>query len=946
MKKFGKKAKILLVAMLSVLMVLCGVTAIAPTSAKAEDLNVQTVSTDWYELSYSDHSLSLLLSDNFREYLDANKSEISSLVSGVVAAVKEIVMGNILGGGPVAMTIAPVAEIPSIDESFWNDANLSGTLKEFKNYVVDRLSNPDELDSYLNGEYNMLLEYAIGTYVESQQKDGALGEEELNEIYEKIEGAIDEVVGEAIVKAEEKVLIAEAQASLGENATQAQIDEYVSSNKGAYAAEWKEKSETVLKENVTSVKENGGSAPSIGVKDLIEAFKGVSINGTSIYTKKDGINASALKVILGILPRPNEIANMTAEQIKNLISAEIGVQTTFGDIDFSLTFGFFGDTQVIQKAASAIAQVIDVTLSGNDLGVTINVPGVVSDAFLKLTETGKISDELKNKIFTLFGMTGGEIVDKATSYSFEELLEFAKSVDYQKWFNAFLNGDAIYTYFNNYFGSVLNVNLDKADIDRIINALTSYAQRFADRGLTYDDALSFLTNHVPGFSAIAPKLEIAKLEAAVNKLLGIFNRIDWAKYDAETIRDILANSTTFNDTVYSYIEKLEGYGNIYDTVIEYVEKLAHYLPESIKNGSVLDMYDANGKFSHEGSYTLDPEKVINKAASVLSNRGYESIANFVSNILYVLNDTQYTVDLALSINTKDIYKVEYVVGGEAVRAGLLPVGANVERFAPSNEEILFWVDQDGNRVTTMPTADIALYPVTEFEVAAYVDGEEGNELQAIYSKQAHTLKVVADKAGEFEYKWYFEGELIEGATSDTLEVVSVKDSGEYKVVVKDQYGIEREVEFSVIINKAVVNAEVVWNYTEPFTYNGQEKSVDFEIELIESEFAVADVFTAYSVIGDSKATNAGEYEAQAQYTYDEDNFEVEVANETCAWVINKAKVVAEVVWNYTEPFTYNGQEKSVDFAIELIESEFAVADVFTAYNVIGDSKATNAGEYE
>ena len=1011
MKKFGKKAKIVLVAVLSVLMVLCGVTAFAPTTtAKAEEnLNVQTVSTDWYELSYSEHSLSLLISDNFREYLDANKSEVGNLVSGLVSAVKEIIMGNILSSGPVAMKIAPIVDIPSIDESFWNDANLSGTLKEFKDYVIDRLSNPDELDSYLNGEYNMLLEYAIGTYVESQQKDGALGEEELNEIYEKIEGAIDEVVGEAIVKAEEKVLIAEAQATFGENATQQQIDEYVSSNKGAYATEWKEKSEVVLKENVTSVKENGGSTPSIGISDLIAAFKGISVNGTDVYTKKDGISKSGLAAILAIIPRPNEIANMTAEQLKNLLNADIALQTTFGDIEFSLTFGFFGDTKVIQKAASAIAQVIDVTLSGNDLDVTINVPEVVSDAFLKLTETSKISDELKNKIFTLFGMTGGEMIDKATSYSFEELLEYAKSIDYQRWFNAFLNGDAIYTYFNNYLGSALNVNLDKGDIDRIINALTSYAQRFADRGLTYDDALNFLSNNVPGFSAIAPKLEIAKLENAVNKLLGIFNRIDWAKYDAETVRDILANSTTFNDTVYSYIEKFEGYGNIYDTVITYVEKLAAYLPESIKNGSLVDMYDGNGVFSHEGSYTLDLAKVIDKVASVLKNRGYESIANFVSNLVYVLGDTEYTLDLALTINVPDVYKVEYVVDGEVARAGFLPVGATVERFAPSVENVLFWVDGNGNVVTNMANADVTLYAVKPFEVEAYVDGKVGDSLQAVYG-EAHTLKVAAERVSGLDYKWYYNGVIIEGATAESLQVVNVADSGEYKVVVSNKYETKEYV-FNVVIEKATYDLSGVKFENKTVTYNGTEFEVVIDGELptgvtvsytnnkgtnvgeynavatfdydranynaIEDMTATLTIEKAtYDLSGvkfenktvtyngpefevvidgelptgvtvsytNNKGTNVGEYNAVATFDYDRANYNA-IEDMTATLTIEKAVITVDVVWNYTEPFVYDGTMKSVSYELDLIDSELDVDDVFTSYTVIGTSDGINAGEF-
>ena len=94
-------------------------------------------------------------------------------------------------------------------------------------------------------------------------------------------------------------------------------------------------------------------------------------------------------------------------------------------------------------------------------------------------------------------------------------------------------------------------------------------------------------------------------------------------------------------------------------------------------------------------------------------------------------------------------------------------------------------------------------------------------------------------------------------------------------------------------------SNVRWNYTEPFNYDGGQKSVELE-GLPDGVFAI---------IENGTATQSGVYRAHANLQYDKKNFIVEQPAD-CQWQINKGKYdISNVRWNYEEPFTYDGEEK-------------------------------------
>ena len=94
---------------------------------------------------------------------------------------------------------------------------------------------------------------------------------------------------------------------------------------------------------------------------------------------------------------------------------------------------------------------------------------------------------------------------------------------------------------------------------------------------------------------------------------------------------------------------------------------------------------------------------------------------------------------------------------------------------------------------------------------------------------------------------------------------------------------------------------VRWDYDAAFVYDGKVKTVNL-INLPDG---------VYAVIENGEAANVGVYNAHAVLKYNDNNYEVETIAD-CQWQIKKARFdMSSTYWNYTSPFTYDGEAKSV-----------------------------------
>ena len=154
---------------------------------------------------------------------------------------------------------------------------------------------------------------------------------------------------------------------------------------------------------------------------------------------------------------------------------------------------------------------------------------------------------------------------------------------------------------------------------------------------------------------------------------------------------------------------------------------------------------------------------------------------------------------------------------------------------------------------------------------------------------------------------------------------------------------------TLTIEKAVITVDVVWNYTEPFVYDGTMKSVSYELDLIDSELDVDDVFTSYTVIGTSDGINAGEFMAIASYVYNQDNFDITVANDTLIWVIEKAKVTEPTnAWSEEEYAFVVGSVNVSGIVYNGANSYYSVSEVVykdAAGAVVNNITTASVGAY-
>ncbi len=918
-----------------------------------------TVDGDWYKFNYSSTSMEFLLSGNLKDYKALDISDFSSLKNDVVEAVKNLFIENILnktndngndGGAssfsatsatsPKAKSFAlksfatqevvPPIDIPDVNipEDFdWANADLG----KLKDYVVDRLSDHNEFQNYVNGSYDILIDYAIDTYVNKQ-----VTEEEKEQAYDKIQGALKDVVTEAYDKA-----VVNAQEELKENFVPEDWEEI------------KVQAEVKVEERVETVQQNGGKV-TITVEQVIAAINSISVDGRVLYTPANP-QIDTVRYILSKLPKPSVIANMTAEQMRNFLPLEVSIGTTFGDVTFDFNLGFFGDTSTIQKTVGKLAEYFELSLNGNDLSLNINVPAKFADVLAKFYQSSRFTQENKDLVFDFFSKKVSEIPD----YSLTELTNFVKSID----FKAFLNNLIDATYLNNYFGSYINSYLGRPltndDIKTLINKV---ADLFVPRmetisSMSVEEVKDWINAKVPGVDGI---LNNEKVTAMAEKLLEVANKIDWSKFEYDYINELLGDpNSQINERIYSYIDRLENFESYYDLFTGYLDKIITRLPSSLQNASLASLYNGE-KFT--GSATVDVDNILTRISSALSSRGFDNIADYVDKLGLVL-DADTSVGLNLSVNVPNLYQITYEVNGTPVKTGFLPTSVNAQTISSfagvdtvGELNVLYWVDKNTQqKVEQMPASNIVLVPFLDFKVAI----TPTEPISAVYDADTSydiTATVIGDANAQnvYEYTWYKDTVVISN-TTNVLTVNDVADSGEYYVVVSlvgTNVAVESEKVSVSITAKELDLTGAVWTPTQnTAVYDGTEKTVALDLSgtaltPVEKEYVQSVI--SYTVNNQPTSslsfTNAGVYTIRAKFAGGNSNYTVKGVDDY-TFTITKKAIDVDVSWGDDQAITYDGTEKSLEINVSVTSGGQNVAD--SVYTVVKtNDKATNAGTYE
>lgn len=926
MKKFGTKLTLLLMAFVFVTVAVCCAATIG-NNASAPVVAAETeISNSYFQLTYSTHGIELLLNGDYHDYTDITKADVKAFAKKVVSALRDVIANGILDKvGGVALATDIPEDIGNIDPSDF-DWNSSELLSQFKDYVVDRLGSSEEFQKYVDGEYDLIIDFAIGSYIESKKDEI----EDLQAEYDKIQSAIQDVVDEAYVSAVE-----DAKQELGDYFDE---DEWIAK---------KEQASNKVVERVESVQENGGTA-SISIKQLISAVKEISINGNALYSSGNGLCLDGIRSVLGSLPTPQEIANMSDSQMASLIDWDLRVDTTFGDVNFNLSFGLFGNLSSIRTLAQKIANNISLSVNGSDVAFEVNVPEVFTKALRKFYTSAHFTDNQKQIVFDLFNKSLSEV-------EISDAISFFKDVDYQYWISNFYNAEYMNYYFGSYVSKILDRQFTDTTIDNLITKIYNFVAPKAERvqDISLDEVKNWLNDNVPGASRVT---DSSKLNSLAEKLLSIIRKIDWAKYDAEYIREvILGDEIDFNGKIVSYLDRFENSERFYDASVRYLEKAIELLPSKATSKSLLDCFE-DGSISFSYSYTVDFDNIFSRAANFIRRYGYDTIANYVDNASVLLDRSTIDISLSAKVNLNSIYRVDYEVNDQIVSSGLLPAGLNGEIVSSLSNiqsvdgyDILYWtIKGENDAIEAMPNNNIVLVPVFGFSAA--IDGA----VDAIYDEaNEYELKAVITDGipgAAYSYAWYKDGQFL--SDEESISVKFVKDSGVYGLQITDtKTGFVVDCD-DVVVNIAhkSVQAPAAWDEDYSFVY-GEEISVEYDAILPEIYtqlvYSYNDGENAIEDIA-SYEWNVGQYFVEAVVELLDENY-VSSDGER-SWTLNATievtpKIVAAPeAWDDEYRVTF-GSPFEVAYNGIASDSQYAYTDIAYSYSQNGNAIDINAEDF-
>ncbi len=770
MKKVCSKLTLALLMLLSIVFMIGAtvpmLTAKRPEAAPASAATIEEGA--WYSVDSSETALTVLFTADTARLADVTREEIATLKNDLVAAMQQILIDGLLDNVPAAHGIATVdLEIPGIPEEI-----TKGGYEKFRDYVKERLSSEEELEKYLNGEYDVLIKYAANEYV--QQKEEAGEEPNVTELLEKFKQEVNQLVDEVI----EEVYDGDTDAI--EHA--------------------KELSQEATDRVAQQVEEGNGE---ITMEDVRSALRSVSVDAGNGYVPiyvntaegEFGIEIAGVKEILLNLPRPSDIINRTDDEMR--LDYGISVETGFGSVAFSFTVGLEGDSSSIRSFIKRVTEYVDFYKTENGTyTVNVRAPQPLQTFLLKVANTGRIPDTDKNKIFSLFGKTSSEIFDQFAGYSYDELLDLLKSVDYKTLFNNVFSAELINGYFADY-----GITADRVYtlIDKIFAAfarLDNYSKQ---------DIKDFFSKYVPELATSE------KFDNAAGRFVELLDKIDFTKYDAEFIKEVCSEDSAYtNENFYAFIDRFANYEDLYNTLLGYAEDLFNALPEKVKNGSVLDLYKGSGELAWNGEVKIDLNNIFERISNYASRKGYDSVREKLNGVLASLDQTVFDFKASINVSVPNVHKITYVAEGTEIRSGLLPEGANVLTFANVTEwedgEIVAWEDENGNVYNeesfAMPAGDVVLNAVVVRPLEVTVEWPEVNSF--VFTAEAQQYLPTVTLNGEYSaeelldivYEGTEETNAGEGYTAKVT--ITVKDPTRFKIVNGNEEGVyESEATWSI-----------------------------------------------------------------------------------------------------------------------------------------------------
>ena len=382
-------------------------------------------------------------------------------------------------------------------------------------------------------------------------------------------------------------------------------------------------------------------------------------------------------------------------------------------------------------------------------------------------------------------------------------------------------------------------------------------------------------------------------------LIALLECIDFEGiFDSEFVKQFVDLSGYTNEQIIDTVNRYEKYFTLaLKYAIRLTNAVANRIPDQYMDNSFLDLIEyedendkfsyAEGTFRYEGTHTLTYDHLETAVARIANLLGVNKDKAML--ILAILPDSfieyGFTASLDFSIHFEKINRIDYMVDGKLLKAGFLPAGAQVAYFAEAtNPNLLCWVDEDLNVVTTMPDHDVVLH-------AVYNDGRAylTKHVDKLYTGSSETVGVFIGGTGAYTYEWYKNGALV--STSNTFEVTNVSDSGVYTYVVKRDGVVTHEGSVTVKIDPILIPADSVALEESCFEYDGKTHTVNV-VGIPEGVTATLD--------GVYSASSAGTYTVVVTLNANNPNYTAQPTTVELTWSIKKLIDVSELEWNWPQ----------------------------------------------
>ena len=260
----------------------------------------------------------------------------------------------------------------------------------------------------------------------------------------------------------------------------------------------------------------------ISIVTLLTAIKTIKIDGHELYNGKELV-LGGFEAVIRSFPKPSEIANYTDDQMNLSWNLEVG--TTFGSVEFDFTIGFKGDCTRIRQAARYAADYVNFDVADGVVNVEVLAPGKLSDVMLRLSNTGRVSDDLKLDIFNNAFATVDEVYGKVMDRTYEDYLNVLKKVDYQMIVDNLYNAENLNRIFH-------TDKFTDARLDRFVDEVRELVSKASN--ITYDRVKSFVGRYYD-----ISRLDNTAVEALINKAHDCLVKIDSLTFDSALLREFI-----------------------------------------------------------------------------------------------------------------------------------------------------------------------------------------------------------------------------------------------------------------------------------------------------------------------------------------------------------------------------------------------------------------------